>query len=233
MNERGHQHVWLVAVHLSGHVRVVVEETSETFVDYSSKVLVRWLDNGDKADTFLWMSERSGFAHLYLYDKAGALLRTLTAGTYARRTQGGVQRVRGAVQYLLSHPVAPRVTGEWAVTAVCCVNESARTALIRTAGMVTGSDPYMQQLCLVHIDSAQLHSVSEVPWHRSRRRKSTARLPDRSTYCRVALAQTLLAAGRVGSPRGAIAVRPVRCRATSGHHLRQAIREANRTCGTH
>ena len=55
-----------------------------------------------------------------------------------------------------------RVPGEWAVTAVCCVNERARTALIRTAGMRGDADPYMQQLCLVHIDSAQLVRLGEV-----------------------------------------------------------------------
>ena len=45
---------------------------------------------------------------------------------------------------------------------MCCVNERARTVLIRTAGMRGDADPYMQQLCLVHIDSAQLVRLGEV-----------------------------------------------------------------------
>ena len=38
--------MWLVAVHLTGRTRVVVEEASETFIDYPSKIFVRWLSSG-------------------------------------------------------------------------------------------------------------------------------------------------------------------------------------------
>lgn len=39
----------------------------------------RFLESGD----FVWSSERSGFKHLYLYDRAGKLLRPLTSGAWA------------------------------------------------------------------------------------------------------------------------------------------------------
>ena len=67
------------------------------------------------------------------------------------------------------------------------MNERARTVLIRTAGMRGDADPYMQQLCLVHIDSAQLVRLGEVkPLSRTgytvARTRSAAALPGVSQF---------------------------------------------------
>ena len=46
-------------------VRTLIEETSPTFIDYSQKTFLEWLD---ATDELVWMSERDGWNHLWLYD---------------------------------------------------------------------------------------------------------------------------------------------------------------------
>ena len=42
-----------------------MDEQSKTFIDYSQKTFSRWLDASHE---LLWMSERDGWNHLWLYD---------------------------------------------------------------------------------------------------------------------------------------------------------------------
>jgi dipeptidyl-peptidase 4 len=82
-NQRGHQCIKFFAVQArTGKVRSVVEERSPTFIDYTNKVYYRIL-----ADTqeVLWMSERDGYCHLYLYSLDGTLKRQLTQGKWMVR----------------------------------------------------------------------------------------------------------------------------------------------------
>lgn len=82
-NQRGHQVLRLVSVDAAtGAARTVVENTSETFVDYAYKTWMHWLSD----DELLWMSERDGFNHLYSVDVAtGSVQRQITAGPWMVR----------------------------------------------------------------------------------------------------------------------------------------------------
>ena len=82
-NQRGHQVLRLVAVDAStGAVRTVVEEVSDTFVDYAHKTWLHWLSD----DELLWMGERDGFNHLYLVDvPTGSVTRQVTQGPWMVR----------------------------------------------------------------------------------------------------------------------------------------------------
>ncbi|HVL39823.1 MAG TPA: DPP IV N-terminal domain-containing protein, partial [Fimbriimonadaceae bacterium] len=101
-NERGHQVVRLLAVDPeSGRVRSVIEETSPTFVDYNSKL---WFDL--VGPDVLWMSERSGWNHLYRIDlHTGRVRNAITSGEWLVRS---VERVDPERQELilqvLGHP---------------------------------------------------------------------------------------------------------------------------------
>jgi dipeptidyl aminopeptidase/acylaminoacyl peptidase len=88
-NQRGHQVLRVVAVDsATGAARTLVEEKSETFVDYSQKTWFRWLD---ATNELLWMSERDGWNHLYRFDaRTGALKNRITHGNWVVR---GVDRV--------------------------------------------------------------------------------------------------------------------------------------------
>lgn len=81
-NQRGHQVLRLVEVNTTdGKVRVIAEEKSETFIQYSDrgKNYHRFLVN----DELLWASERSGWNHLYRYDmKTGNVINPVTSGNW-------------------------------------------------------------------------------------------------------------------------------------------------------
>jgi dipeptidyl-peptidase 4 len=83
-NERGHRAVRLVAVDLeTGAARGIAEESFPTFVDYTNKIWMHWLD---ATGELLWMTERSGWNHIVLVDVAtGAVKRAVTEGPWLVR----------------------------------------------------------------------------------------------------------------------------------------------------
>lgn len=83
-NRRGHQRLALLAIDAeSGAIRVVAEENSETFIDYSNKTLVHPIF---ATGELIWMSERDGWNHLYLYDLAsGNVKKQITSGEWVVR----------------------------------------------------------------------------------------------------------------------------------------------------
>ena len=83
-DQRGHGVERLLAADAATRrVRTVVEETSRTFIDYSQKRWVRYLDRSDEA---LWASERSGFNHLYLVNLRTGALKAVTQGPWTVRS---------------------------------------------------------------------------------------------------------------------------------------------------
>ncbi len=83
-NQRGHASVRLLALNLAtGTTRVLADEHFATFVDYTNKIWMHWLDASNE---LLWMSERDGWNHLYLIDVAsGAVKRQITEGNWLVR----------------------------------------------------------------------------------------------------------------------------------------------------
>jgi dipeptidyl-peptidase 4 len=72
----------------SAPTRVLIEERASTFIDYSQKTYLNFLDQRGE---IVWMSERDGWNHLYLYDaQTGTLKRQLTQGEWNVR---GIERV--------------------------------------------------------------------------------------------------------------------------------------------
>ncbi len=128
-NQRGHQVLrWLAVDTRSGATRAVVEEVSPTFVDYAGKTFLHVLEGGAQA---LWMSERSGWNHLYLVDVAsGEVERAVTAG-------------------------------EWVVRAVDHVDEARREVRLRLMGRDPAQDPYHVHHAVVGLDDGSLRMLTE------------------------------------------------------------------------
>ena len=96
-NQRGHQLLQVLAIDAStGAVRIVLEERSATFVDYSQKTVLHWLD-AERA--FLWASERDGWNHLYRVDCATGALVQLTHGEFVVRRLEHVDTERREVWF--------------------------------------------------------------------------------------------------------------------------------------
>jgi dipeptidyl aminopeptidase/acylaminoacyl peptidase len=85
MNRQGNKLELLAADPASGTSRSILVEQQKTFVCGLDFYLQKWarqftlLKDGN---TFIWMSERDGWKHLYLYDMNGKLIRRLTEGTF-------------------------------------------------------------------------------------------------------------------------------------------------------
>src|SRR5262245_16312487 len=119
-NQRGHQlYLVLEADASTGKTRDVITEESKTFINYRPLVpnprdtgkKVRYeLDDGRE---IIWMSERDGWSHLYLYD-------------------GVTGRVKNQI-----------TKGNWVVRAVEKVDEEKGQIWFQASGIYAGQDPYL------------------------------------------------------------------------------------------
>ncbi|HZO89460.1 MAG TPA: DPP IV N-terminal domain-containing protein [Chthonomonadaceae bacterium] len=128
-NQRGHQVMRLIAVDAqTGEAKTVIEERAKTFIDWTNKVYLHRLDKSHEA---LWMSERDGWCHLYLYD-------TRTGQVKNQITQG-----------------------EWVVRGVDRVDAEKRQVWFRAGGIRPGQDPYYLHFCRVNFDGTGLTVLTE------------------------------------------------------------------------
>jgi len=128
-NQRGHQVLRIVGVDAeTGRTHSIVEEKSETFIDYAGKFFCRYIDD---ANEIIWMSERDGWNHLYLYDSATG-------------------RVKNQI-----------TKGEWAVRRVEQVDEGRRRLWFWAGGIRPDQDPYYLHFCRVNFDGSGLVILTE------------------------------------------------------------------------
>lgn len=80
-NQRGHQVMRILGVRSdSGSVRSILEDTSETFIDYSQKFFIHRLP---ATREILWASERDGYNHIYRIDEtSGEVKNPVTHGRW-------------------------------------------------------------------------------------------------------------------------------------------------------
>ena len=142
-NQRGHQALRVVAVDAStGVASALIDEKSETFVDYAGKLFKHDLP---QTHEILWMSERDGWNHLYLYDSETG-------------------RVKNRI-----------TKGEWVVRGVDRVDDEARQIWFRAGGIRPGQDPYFVHYARVNFDGTGLVILTEgdgthaVEWSPDRR----------------------------------------------------------------
>ncbi|MEW4563794.1 prolyl oligopeptidase family serine peptidase [Bremerella sp. JC770] len=127
-NQRGHQAVRVVGIQRDGSVRTIVEETTDTFVDYTNKI--HYNPEPDE-NAWVWMSERSGWNHLYLVDAA----------------EGTVKN--------------PITSGEWVVREIERVDRDKRQVWFTASGIVPEQDPYYLHHCRVNFDGSGLTMLTE------------------------------------------------------------------------
>jgi dipeptidyl-peptidase-4 len=77
----------------TGATRTLFRETTGAWVD--AQAVPVWL----KDDTFLWLSERDGWQHIYHYKADGALIRRVTSGEWEVRALHGVDERNGWVYF--------------------------------------------------------------------------------------------------------------------------------------
>lgn len=90
------EQTWLdlnLADAVTGTPKTVLRETTKAWVNENGNPV--WLKDG----SFLWLSERSGFKHLYQYRTDGTQLRQVTTGRWEVRTFYGVDEATGAAYF--------------------------------------------------------------------------------------------------------------------------------------
>lgn len=122
-NRRGHQEYIVYKVNGDNpEAQVLISEKMPTFVYYNQ--LYRY--DLEKQNEILWISERDGWRHLYLYDVADRKVkRQLTKG-------------------------------EWIVKRVLYVDDAARIVYLVGCGKDAGEDPYLEKVYRLNIDNGDL-----------------------------------------------------------------------------
>lgn len=134
-DQRGHQLYRLIeADAATGQARVVAEDRSDTFINtYSRRYSY---DVGGEGRELIWMSERDGWNHLYLYDA-----------------------ITGKVKTQITK-------GEYVVRQVLKVDDKARQIYFAANGMRKGEDPYFQHYYRIDFDGRNLTPLTMAPaWH--------------------------------------------------------------------
>jgi len=135
-NQRGHDVYRILAVDpATARARAVVSEEPETFFHYSASSPSgsgkRYRHDLADGRELIWMSERSGWNHLYLYD-----------GT------------SGQVKHAIT-------SGDWVVRHVVRVDEERRQLWFAASGRYADQDPYFVHYYRVNFDGSGLTPLTE------------------------------------------------------------------------
>lgn len=137
-NQRGHQAYRVLEVNaVTGNVRTVVDEQTKTFFGYRPAVAglgdtgQNWRRDIDDGREVLWMSERDGWNHLYLYD-------------------GATGKVKNQI-----------TRGQWVVKFVDSVDVAKRQLYFRALGMNKNQDPYFVHFYRINFDGTGLVAYTE------------------------------------------------------------------------
>ena len=128
-NQRGHQVYRVIEVAVSsGKTRALVAEESKTFFAYSGKKYRYDVQDGKE---LIWMSERDGWNHLYLFDgETGKLKNQITKGN-------------------------------WVVRGVDKVDEEKRQIWFHASGRSPGKDPYFNYYYRINFDGTGLTPLTD------------------------------------------------------------------------
>ena len=127
-NQRGHQVFRVIEIDATtGKTRAVISEEPKTFFTYSGK---RFRQDLEDTNETIWMSERDGWNHLYMYDYA-------TGKVKHQITKGG-----------------------WPVRAVVSVDEKARQIYFSANGVDPKRDPYFTTFHRINFDGTGLVTLT-------------------------------------------------------------------------
>ena len=103
-NQRGHQVLRYVGVDAkTGVAKTLINEEAKTFIDWNYKSYFNVLPGNKQA---IWMSERSGWCHIYLYDLATGESSPITMGDWVVRRIVKVDDAKKQIWFMASGQTA-------------------------------------------------------------------------------------------------------------------------------
>jgi dipeptidyl aminopeptidase/acylaminoacyl peptidase len=132
-NQRGHEVYRIMQIDAAtGDARALISEEPETFFYYSNAPGgKKYRHDVNDGEAIIWMSERDGWNHLYLYDG-----------------------VTGDVKNRIT-------TGEWVVRGVQHVDEEGRQIWFSASGMNEDQDPYFVHYYRIDFDGSNLVALTD------------------------------------------------------------------------
>ena len=128
-NQRGHQVYRVIEIDAAtARPRAIIDEQVPTFFEYSAKKYRYDLADGKE---IIWMSERDGWNHLYLYD-------------------GVTGKVKNQI-----------TKGAWVVRGVDWVDTTKRQIYFTASGMYAGKDPYFVNAYRINFDGTGLTALTD------------------------------------------------------------------------
>ncbi len=127
-NQRGHQVFRVIEIDAAtAKARAIISEEPKTFFTYSSK---KFRQDLEETNEVIWMSERDGWNHLYLYDsRTGDVKNQITKGA-------------------------------WPVRSVVSVDEKTRQIYFSASGMYEGKDPYFVHYYRINFDGTGMTTLT-------------------------------------------------------------------------
>ena len=135
-NQRGHHLYRIYEMTVTGNVRALIEECEEKYVRYSNNY--RQNLRGDSL--ILWLSERDGYPHLYLFDTTIPVKGKRKAKTPLQLT-----------------------SGQWCVRKVLHVNEEKGIIFFTANGRNKNEDPYHIHYYRVNFDGTGITDLTPEP----------------------------------------------------------------------
>ena len=154
-NERGHKAYRVLEMSAkTGQVRTLIDEQFSTYVNYSAYHYRHDFDDGKRT---LWMSERDGYAHLYLYnfDPKAPKPKKQAPTTYISTWRGNPM---GAFQV---------TRGQWVVRRVLRVDEERGHIYFTACGVNKDEDPYNIHYYRIGLDGKGLTDLTPAPGNHS------------------------------------------------------------------
>ncbi len=129
--ERGEQVVRVVVLDVyTGDTRILFEEKSDTQITlFPDTPVLASIIPLPETDELIWMSERSGWAHLYLYD--------LETGTEKHSITQGAWRMGDLLHFDIER----------------------RELYVQTSGRIPDQDPYYRDFCRINIDTGKIFTL--------------------------------------------------------------------------
>ena len=142
-NQRGHHLYRVYEMDVEGNVRTLIEEREEKYVRYSNNFRRDIL--GDSL--ILWLSERDGYPHLYLFNTTFP----------ASNKKPAKQRVRGGSPAATTEcPSLQLTSGSWCVRRVIHIDEEKGLLFFTANGRNPDEDPYHIHYYRIGLDGKNL-----------------------------------------------------------------------------